>query len=91
MLLYYLIYSFSLIAKLSPSLSSNWAVAGSNPSFSDRPADRPAAGRPTIRNSTFQASYDLNLKSKVVNLNGKTLEISLDLNPIGQGGYLALF
>ena len=39
-----------LFAKLSPSPSSNWAVAGSSPSFSGRPASRP-----TLRNSTFQA------------------------------------
>ena len=38
------------IAKLSPSPSSNWAVAGSIPSFSVRPAGCPAsqqAGRPS--------------------------------------------
>jgi len=40
---------------------------------------------PAIRNSTFQAYYDLDLKSKVVYLNDETLEISSDLNPIGDG------
>ena len=63
------------IAKLSPSPSSNWAEAGSIHSFS----------HPAIRNSTFQAYYDLDLKSKVVYLNDETLEISSDLNPIGDG------
>ena len=47
-----------LFAKLSPSPSSNWAVAGSIPSFS---------------------------------VNDETLEIFLDLNPIGHGGHLTLF
>ena len=61
--------SLNLFAKLSPSPSSNWAVAGSIPSFSVRPASRPA-GRPTLRNSTFQAENDLDLKGKVVSLNG---------------------
>ena len=37
---------FVFIAKLSPSPSSNWAVAGSIVSFSVRPASRPA-GRPS--------------------------------------------
>ncbi len=41
-----------LFAKLSPSPSSNWAVAGSIPIF--QPAGKPAV-RPTLRNSTFQA------------------------------------
>ena len=55
-----------------------------------RPADR-LARRPTIRNSTFQPSYGLNLKSKVVNLNSETLKIPPDLNPISHGGHLTLF
>ena len=41
-----------IFAKLSPSPSSNWAVAGFIPSFSVRQASRPA-GRPPIQNSTF--------------------------------------
>ena len=57
------------VAKLSPSPSSNWAVAGSIPSFSVQPAGRQAS-RPTLRNSTFQAENDLDLKGKVVSLNG---------------------
>ena len=40
--------------------------------------------------STFQALYDLDLKSKVVSLDGKSLEISLDFNPISQGAHLTL-
>ena len=35
--------------------------------------------------STFQALYDLDFKSKVASLNGKTLEIFSDLNPISPG------
>ena len=46
------------VAKLSPSPSSNWAVAGSIPSFS---------------------------------VNDETLELFLDLNPIGHWGHLTLF
>ena len=83
-------YNFEYIAKLSPSPSSNWAEAGSIVSFSVRQAGRPA-GQQAIRNSTFQAKYGLDLKSKVVYLNDETLEIFLDLNPIGHGGHLTLF
>ena len=71
-----------LFAKLSPSPSSNWAVAGSSPSFS---------GRPTLRNSTFQAQNDLHLKGIVVSLNGQTFKTFLDLNPIGYVAQLTLF
>ena len=41
--------------------------------------------------STFQAWYDIDLKSKVVSLNGLTLEISSHLNPIWHRGHLTLF
>ena len=53
----------------------------------DRPADRPT----TIRNSTFQPEFSFDFKSKVVRLNGQTLEMTSDLNPISQGGHLTLF
>ena len=79
-----------LFAKLSPSPSSNCAVAGSIPSFSVRPAVR-QAGWPTLLNSTFQAKCGLDLKSKVVYINDETLEIFFDLNPIGHAGHLTLF
>ena len=36
--------------------------------------------------NTFQALYDLDLKSKIENINGKTIEISSDLNPISHRG-----
>ena len=78
------------IAKLSPSPSSNWAVAGSIPSFSDLPTGLPT-DPPTIQNSTFQASYGLNSKSKVVDFKGETLEMSPDLNPISHWGHLTQF
>lgn len=65
-----------------PQSQLNWALAGSIPSFSVHPA-----GRPTLRNSIFQADYGLDLKSKVVYLNGDTLQIFIDLNPIGHGGH----
>ena len=41
--------------------------------------------RPTIRKSTFQDQYHLDLKSKVVSLNDQTLEICPDLKPINHG------
>ena len=37
---------------------------------------------PTFQISTFQASYDLDLKSKVDRFNGQILKIFSDLNPI---------
>ena len=49
------------------------------------------SGKPAGRNSTFQAKFGLDLKSKVVYLNDETLEIFLDLNPIGHVGHLTLF
>ena len=54
-----------------------------------RPSIRPCVPTlKTVRMSTFQAYYHLDLKSKVVSLNGKTLEIVSDLNPISHGGHL---
>ena len=47
--------------------------------------------RPADQTSTFQSYYDLELKSKVVDINSKTPGMSLDHNPIGHGGHLALF
>ena len=41
--------------------------------------------------STFQAENDLDIKGKVVSLNGYTMKIFLALNPIGLGGHLTLF
>ena len=49
------------------------------------------AGKPTLLNSTFQAQYDFDSKSKVVNLNDETLKPPSDLNPICHGGHLTLF
>ena len=40
-----------------------------------RPAGRPAV-RPADQNSTLQSELDFPVKSKVVRINGKTLEIS---------------
>ena len=51
---------------------------------------RPAS-RPTIQNSTFQALYEFYLKSKVINLNGATLEIHSDPNPNSHQSHLTLF
>ena len=55
--------------------------------FSENPATQP----PPIQTSSFQAKYDLKLKSKVVSLNGKTLETPSDLNPTGHGVHLTQF
>ena len=43
------------------------------------------------RMNSFLAQYDLDLKRKIVSLNGKTLAISSDLNPISHGCHLTLF
>ena len=48
------------------------------------------SGKPTLRNSTFQALYHLDLKSKVGYLNVLTLEITSDHNPISSWGHLTL-
>ena len=44
-----------------------------------------------IWTSIFKVLYDLDLKSKVVSLNGKALDIYSDLNPICHLGHLTLF
>ena len=42
--------------------------------------------------SIFYCWYDLDLENKKnVSLNGQPLQTSLDLNPIGHGGYLTIF
>ena len=46
---------------------------------------------PTHWVSLILALYDLDLKSKVVSLDGKTLEISSDLDLISNSGHLTLF
>ena len=45
----------------------------------------------SILTSTFQAKYELDLKSKDVILNGQTLEKFPDLNHIRHRGNLTLF
>ena len=54
-------------------------------------AIQPYFDHPTFWMSTFQAYYSLDLKSKVVSLNGKTLDIYSNLNPICHGSHLTLF
>ena len=44
-----------------------------------------------ILTRTFKVVYDLDLKSKIVSLNGKTLEVSSKLNPISHRCHSALF
>ena len=48
------------------------------------------SGKPTLRNSTFQALYHLDLKTKVSYLNVLNLEITSDHNPICSWGHLTL-
>ena len=69
-----------------PSSAPVQAPTGSIPSLSVW-----QAGRPTLRNSTFQAYYNFDIKSKVVNLNDETLKPPSNLNPISHGGSLTLF
>ena len=80
--------SYNPYCQSQPQSRPSWAVAGFNSSFSVRQAGWPAD---PIQNSTFWSESDFTVKSKVVSLDGWTLEISSDLNPIGQGGYLTLF
>ena len=43
------------------------------------------ATHPPTRESIIQTKINLDLKSKVFSLNGKTLETSSDINPISHG------
>ena len=43
-----------------------------------------------ILTSTFQTQYDRDIKSKVVSLNGQTIDIFSDLNPINHWDHIIL-
>ena len=61
----------------------------SNHSTNNSILDQPKSGVAEL--GLAQAWYDLDYRIKVVCLNGQTLEIFSDLNPVSHGGHLTLF
>ena len=80
-----------LLLSLLPSSAQALAPAGLCWFYSQliRPAGRPTS-RPADQNSTFWSEFDFPVKSKVVSLDAQASEISSDLNPICQWGYVTL-
>ena len=72
--------NFYVYCQAQPKHRPNLGCAGSIPSFSVQPADRPAD-----QNSTFWSELDFSVKSKVVSLDVQTPKLSSYLNPINQG------